>query len=182
MADIYVSRGTVFFKRDGDADYREIGIVKDANLELSSDNTDVFDKSATTTQLAAKIPIKEGAKFTFETQDASIVNLALFLNCDITEETIASGNALPDGTSATASTVVKTLTPTNAKIVTGALKFVSSNVTSDGHGTLELFKIHVQATGGLAFISDEARSLKFECDVLRDENGKRFTQYFIAKV
>jgi len=167
----YIGGGRLLFKSNAAGSVEvEIGEVQEANFNIGVVTKDAFSKDETMKKLVEKVATEITATIKFTTQIRDAKNMALALLGTTTTETFAVGSLLPDGTTATASTIVPVINAGTTPIMSGQLKFVG-----DAKGAkkpiLLLFNVVITPTGDIGYIVEDFTTLSFEGAVLQTASG-----------
>jgi hypothetical protein len=169
--DRYIGGGKLFFKENKTgATEVEIGEVQSATLKIGVETKDAFSKDTTMKKLVERVATAINATISFETQITNVHNTAMAMLGTSTNETFAIGDELPDGTTATASTVVPLIKVGTKPIIEGQLKFVGDE---DGaqKPILVIFNAVITPTGDIGYIVEDFTKLTFEGAVIETEEG-----------
>ena len=167
----YIGGGKLFFKENkaGSTEV-EIGEVQSATLKIGVETKDAFSKDTTMKKLVEKVATAINATIAFETQITNAHNTAMAMLGSANSETFAIGDTLPDGTVATASTVIPVIEVGTRPIIEGQLKFVGDE---DGakKPVLLVFNAVITPTGDIGYITEDFTKLAFEGAVLKTDQG-----------
>ena len=169
--DRYIGGGKLFFTENKvGATEVEIGEVQSATLKIGVETKDAFSKDSTMKKLVEKVATAINATITFETQITNAHNTAMAMLGSASSETFAIGDTLPDGTIATASTVIPVIEVGTRPIIEGQLKFVGDE---DGakKPVLLVFNAVITPTGDIGYITEDFTKLAFEGAVLKTDEG-----------
>lgn len=167
----YIGGGRLYFKANKDgATEVEIGEVQSATLKVGVETKDAFSKDQTMKKLVEKVAIAINATISFETQITNAHNTAMAMLGSENTETFEIGETLPDGTIATAQTVVPVILVGTKPIIEGQLKFVGDE---DGatKPVLLIFNAVITPTGDIGYIVEDFSKLTFEGAVLKTDEG-----------
>ncbi|MFA9238292.1 MAG: hypothetical protein ACEQSQ_00200 [Candidatus Paceibacteria bacterium] len=167
----YIGGGKLFFKSSVSGSTEvEIGEVQEATFNIGVTTKDAFSKDETMKKLVEKVATEINATIKFTTQIRDAKNMALALLGTASTETFAVGALLPDGTTATAITVVPVINAGTTPIVSGQLKFVG-----DAKGVkkpiLLIYEAVITPTGDIGYIVEDFTTLSFEGAVLQTPSG-----------
>lgn len=167
----YIGGGKLYFKdkKSGSTEV-EIGEVLSANLKIGVETKEAFSKDTTMKKIVEKVATAITATITFETQITNAHNTAMAMLGTISSETFAVGAKLPDGSTATAQTVIPVIDIGTKPIIEGQLKFVGD---SDGakKPILLVFNAVITPTGDIGYIVEDFTKLSFEGAVLKTDDG-----------
>lgn len=167
----YIGGGKLFFTENKvGAIEVEIGEVQSASLKIGVETKDAFSKDSTMKKLVEKVATAITATITFETQITNAHNTAMAMLGTSNTETFEIGDTLPDGTTATAQTVVPVIEVGTKPIIEGQLKFVGDE---DGakKPVLVVFNTVITPTGDIGYIVEDFTKLTFEGAVLKTVDG-----------
>lgn len=169
--DRYIGGGKLFFKENkaGSTEV-EIGEVQSASLKIGVETKDAFSKDSTMKKIVEKVATAITATITFETQITNAHNTAMAMLGTNKTETFAIGSTLPDGSTATAETVIPVIEIGTKPIIEGQLKFVGDE---DGakKPVLLVFNAVITPTGDIGYIVEDFTKLSFEGAVLETDDG-----------
>lgn len=167
----YIGGGKLFFTENKvGATEVEIGEVQSATLKVGVETKEAFSKDTTMKKLVEKVATAINATIAFETQITNAHNTAMAMLGTSTTETFAIGDTLPDGTVATAETIVPVIEVGTRPIIEGQLKFVGDE---DGakKPVLLVFNAVITPTGDIGYIVEDFTKLAFEGAVLETDEG-----------
>jgi hypothetical protein len=167
----YIGGGKLFFKENkANSVEVEIGEVQTATLKIGVETKDAFSKDKSMKKLVEKVATAINATITFETQITNAHNTAMAMLGSVDSETFAIGDTLPDGTVATAETVIPVIEVGTRPIIEGQLKFVGDE---DGakKPVLLVFNAVITPTGDIGYITEDFTKLAFEGAVLETDEG-----------
>lgn len=167
----YIGGGKLFFKSSASGSTEvEIGEVQEATFSISPTTKDAFSKDEVIKVLLEKVVTEITATIKFTTQVRDAKNMALALLGTASTETFAVGALLPDGTTATASTVVPVIAAGTTPIVSGQLKFVG-DAKGPKKPILLIYNAVLTPSGDIGYITDDFSVLSFEGAVTKTANG-----------
>lgn len=167
----YIGGGKLFFKSSVSGSTEvEIGEVQEATFNIGTTTKDAFSKDEVIKVLLEKVVTEINATIKFTTQVRDAKNMAMALLGATATETFAVGALLPDGTTATASTVVPVINIGTTPIVSGQLKFVG-----DAKGAkkpiLLIYNAVITPSSDIGYIVEDFSVLSFEGAVTKTANG-----------
>lgn len=167
----YIGGGKLFFKENkANSVEVEIGEVQTATLKIGVETKDAFSKDSTMKKLVEKVATAINATITFETQITNAHNTAMAMLGTQGSETFAIGDTLPDGTIATAQTVVPVIEVGTKPIIEGQLKFIGDE-DGEKKPVLLVFNAVITPTGDIGYIVEDFSKLTFEGAVLKTDEG-----------
>jgi len=154
VGNYQVGKGVVSFKKDGEANYRDLGNV--SALVITPDLTTLDHFSSRTGTKSKDLSIVQEKKLTLKMTMDEITahNIALMLLGDVDEDAVGGP--------------VIEIFATNA--VNGALRFVGANDIG-AKCTMDLWNISFQPDGDFSLISDEWNEMETTADVLQAQSG-----------
>lgn len=186
MADIerYVGGGKLFFTPYVNGSYdteREIGEIKEAKLKIAPSYVDAMSRDTGFDKKVDKTLKEVASSISFTTQNVNKENMALAMLGEISTETFAIGDTLPDGTVATIETNIPVISGGVVPLIEGKVRIVGVNVTGDFNPVLEVPMCVLTPSGDVRdYFASEHVKIAFEGEVL-EANGEYFKEYFIEK-
>ncbi|MGB3751874.1 MAG: hypothetical protein WA945_09930 [Arcobacteraceae bacterium] len=172
--DRYIGGGKLFFTPKDGSEY-EIGEVQSAEIEISTETKDAMNKDQVINKKVAKVVTSISASIKFETQITNAANTAMFMLGSEDSETFAIGDDLPDGTTATAETVIPVITAGTNPLIEGSFKFVGDE-DGDKKPVLIVPSAVVTPSGSVGYIVDDFTKLSFAGEIL-EEDGVFYKEY-----
>lgn len=167
-----ILRGILYFTPEGGAEF-EIGLVQKVSFSVEATETKVMDKSQSEDRTFDIQAVSSTSKLTYETKDVKKEILAQALRATSSDITYEIGEELPDGSTATAQTVITRLSADPTTRIVGKFRFVSTVATADGTPQLTIPKASVKATGSLELINDDFVSIPFEGEAMLPDTAEK---------
>jgi hypothetical protein len=167
----YIGGGKLFFTSVKAPNERvEIGEVQEATLTIGVETKDAFSKDTVMKKLVEKVATSITATLKFTTQIRNAHNTAMAMLGTRDTKDFEIGDTLPNGTIATATTVVPLINVGTRPIIEGQLKFIGDE---DGakKPVLLIFNAVITPTSDIGYIVEDFTKLAFEGAVLETDDG-----------
>ena len=176
----YLGRGKLYFERLKNGvlqTKQEIGEVKDFKVSVSKETAIVDADDCSSTMDVDEVVIKESYSISFTTDQVDKDTLLLALGGDeVVTKTFASGETLPDGTTAQSDTTYNVVDP-KSEFVEGRLTFVTC--AKVGKNKVAVFhRVNLRINGELSLWSKEKVSIPMTGTVLADTSVSEGSRYF----
>ncbi len=169
--DRYIGGGKLFFTPVGvGATEVEFGEVQEAKLKFNVTTKDAVNKDQVIAKKVAKVVTAVDATIDFTTQITNAHNTAMAMLGTLESETFEIGDTLPDGTVATAQTVIPVIKAGEKPLIEGELKFVGDE-DGDAKPVLLIYNAVITPTGDIGYIMDDFTKLSFSGEVLKTDAG-----------
>ncbi len=167
----YIGGGKLFFKSSVSGSTEvEIGEVQEAAFNIGVATKDAFSKDEVMKVLLEKVVTEINATIKFTTLVRDAKNMALALLGTTSTETFAVGELLPDGTTASTSTIFPLVNVGTTLIISVQLKFVG-----DAKGAkkpiLLIYNAVITPSADIGYIVEDFSTLSFEGAVTKTANG-----------
>ncbi|NOQ31516.1 MAG: hypothetical protein GQ570_10365 [Helicobacteraceae bacterium] len=180
----YIGGGKLYFAKFNGVDYDtevEIGEIQSASLKVNANYTDALSKDTGVAKKVDKVATSTDSSISFTTQNVNKENMAMAMFGDLTTETFAIGELLPDGTVATAEVTIPVIIGAQQPKVEGKLRLVGVNVTGTEDPVLLVHHAAITPSGDVRdYFADKHSTLGFDGEVM-EINGEYFKEYFIPK-
>ena len=148
----------------------EIGEIQSASLNFNVTTVDAFSNANVMKVLVAKVVKDITSTIKFSTQKIDLENTSMAMLGTSETETFAIGDTLPDGTTATAETIVPVIKAGENPLIEGKLRFVGDE-DGDTKPVLIIYNAVITPTSDMNYISDEFTKIEFEGAVLKTDDG-----------
>lgn len=167
----YIGGGKLYFKSSVSGSTEvEIGEVQEATFTIGVSTKEAFSKDEVMKTLLEKVVTEITATVKFTTQVRDAKNMALALLGTATTESFASGSLLPDGTTATATTLIPVINAGTTPVISGQLKFIG-----DAKGAkkpiLLIYNAVITPSSDIGYIVEDFSTLSFEGAVTKTASG-----------
>lgn len=155
VGNYQVGKGVVSFKKEGDADYRDVGNVSALVITPNLTSLDHFSSRTGTKSKDLSVVQEKQLTLKMTMDEITAHNIAIMLLGSVDEAAV--GGPMIE------------IFATNA--VNGALRFVGANDIG-AHCTMDLWNISFQPDGDFSLISDEWNEMETTADVLQVVGGE----------
>lgn len=165
----YIGGGKVYFTpKDGEE--REIGEIQSASLSLDVETKDAMNYDDCMAKKSAKAVSAINGTIKFETNNINIENMNMYMLGKVENVAFATGDTLPDGSTATADTTIKCIKGATNPILEGSLKFIGDEC-GDIKPVLVIHNAVFTPDGDFNYIAEEWQKLGFSGEVLNTSKG-----------
>lgn len=171
--------GKLFFEKKVNGvlqEKKEIGEVKNFKITSAVETIEAESESEATPETVDEVIVKQTYSVSFETQQVDKETLTLALFGERGTKTIASGDTLPNGETATEDTTYTVIDPGD-ELVEGRLTFETT--PKRGKKRIVVFyNISLKFNSDLILQAKEFISLPFEAKVKKDPNVSEGSKFF----
>jgi len=159
----------------------EIGEIKNVSLKLSSTTADATSMDSGIAKKVDKVVTAIDGVTSFTTQNMNKENMAMAMLGELSTETFAIGDDLPDGTVATVETIIPVIIGGVVPKIEGKLRVVSVNVAGTTNPVLEIPMLSLTPSGDIReYFADKHATLGFDGEII-ETDGVFFKEYHMAK-
>ncbi len=180
----YIGGGTLFISRFNGTDYDaeiEVGEIQAANLKITQDYADAMSKDSGVAKKVDKVAIKTDSAISFTTQNVNKTNMAMAMFGSESVESFTTGDALPDGTVATADIDIPIIIGGTLSKIEAKIKIVGVNISGSDNPVLVVHHAVLTPSGDIRdYFADKHTVLGFDGEIL-EIGGEYFKEYLIPK-
>lgn len=151
--NLWIGKGRIYWKKTGDANFRDLGECPEAEYTPSADKLDYFSSRQGVKKKIKSVVVSQSATLRIKMDEVVAENVALAYGGTVVEAS--------DGT--------KTFGMMTANSVTGIIKIIGYNEV--GKKIKWVGNVTFAPSGSFNFISEEWGSVEATGEVLADENG-----------
>ncbi|WP_455756475.1 hypothetical protein [Sulfurimonas sp.] len=159
----------------------EIGEVQGVNLKLSPSYTEARSRDTGVSKVVDKTLSDLTGTLSFTTQNVNKENMAMAMLGELTTETFAIGDTLPDGTVAVAEVILPVIIGGKIPRIEGKMRVVVENISGDFNPVLEVPLVVLTPSGDIRdYFSDKHATISFDGEIT-EVAGEYFKEYQIPK-